>query len=97
MNSINASTGFSPFHLHIGRFPRLLPPFILPDEHNADTHNTANFLSKWELDVAEAQDNLLAAKTSQATSADKHCAPNPAYNVSDLVMLSTHNQRCYYI
>jgi len=28
MNSINKLTGFSPFQLHMGRSPRILPPLI---------------------------------------------------------------------
>src|ERR1700683_103710 len=35
MNSVNASTGFSNFQLHLGRSPHLIPPIVpseLPDD-----------------------------------------------------------------
>ena len=32
MNTINKSTGFSPFQLHLGHSPRVLPPFITTTE-----------------------------------------------------------------
>jgi hypothetical protein len=46
-----------------------------------------------ELDVKEAQDNLLAAKIQQAYHANEHRAPEVVYREGDLVMLSTEN-RC---
>ena len=46
-----------------------------------------------ELDIKEAQDNLLAAKIRQAYHANEHQAPEVIYKEGDLVMLSTEN-RC---
>ena len=40
-------------------------------------------------DVAEAHDNLLLIKITQSHNSDAHHVPDPAYKVSDLVMLST--------
>ena len=66
MNYVNASTGFSSFQLHIGRSPRMLPPLSEQADEDVDTIDTTSFLSRLELDVLEAQDNLMAAKAQQA-------------------------------
>jgi hypothetical protein len=60
MNSVNASTDFSPFQLRLGRSPRRIPPLI-PLEHvpNGVEKTAADIVSQIELDVAEAKDNLL--------------------------------------
>jgi hypothetical protein len=74
MNTVNISTGFSPFQLHMERAPRLIPPLIsnetpIPDEMN---HSAAvELIERIERDVSEAQDNLLAAKISQAEFANQ--------------------------
>ena len=73
MNSVNASTGFSPFQLHIGHAPRTLPPLSGEDTGETDGLGVAAFLSRLELDVLEAQDNLTAAKAQQARSQSSSC------------------------
>jgi hypothetical protein len=41
MNTINASTGFSPFQLRMGRLPRVIPPLVcLADESFTDIRAT---------------------------------------------------------
>ncbi|KAH7922145.1 hypothetical protein BV22DRAFT_1017906 [Leucogyrophana mollusca] len=99
MNSVNASTGFSPFQWLLGHSPRILPPLT---SHSISTTSTAfpsegtaakAIISKLELDIFEAQDNLLAAKSSQASTANLHRGPDPRYNVGDFVMLSTSHRR----
>jgi hypothetical protein len=45
----------------------------------------------------EAQDNLLAAKASQATQVNKHRSPALDLHVGDKVMLSTKHRRCEYM
>ncbi|KAG2047334.1 hypothetical protein BDR06DRAFT_835673, partial [Suillus hirtellus] len=79
MNSVNASTGFSAFQLHLGRSPCMLPAMVeeedirmmkTPEEQQANT-----LLSQLKHDIMEAQDNLLAAKASQATQVNKNHAP----------------------
>jgi hypothetical protein len=47
-------------------------------------------------DVAEAKDNLMLAKIFQADQANRKCRPEDAYQVNDLVMLSTANRRRDY-
>lgn len=50
-------------------------------------------IARVELDVKEAQDNLFAAKTSQADQVNKRRSPEVEYQVGDLVLLSTLNRR----
>ncbi|KAG1813639.1 uncharacterized protein BJ212DRAFT_1301019 [Suillus subaureus] len=64
------STGFSPFQLHLGCSPCMLPPIVadpqLVDEPEDQRVRTT--LSRLEQDIMEAQDNLLVAKAVQATN-----------------------------
>jgi hypothetical protein len=47
MNTVNASTGYTPFQLHLRRSPRLLPPIVLHDEDNSsEVHDAATFLTR---------------------------------------------------
>ncbi|KIK11333.1 hypothetical protein PISMIDRAFT_122882 [Pisolithus microcarpus 441] len=90
MNSLNSSTGFSLFQLHISHSPRLLPPLSAEDTHSTD--GAEGFLSCLQLDILEAQDNLFAAKAFQAHAANQHQVPDPKFQVGDKVMLSTKHR-----
>ena len=96
MNSINTSTGFSNFQLHIGRSPQIIPPMIPsdlpPTLHSASSH-VEEVISWINLDVNEVQDNLIAAKVFQAHYANKSRGPEVVYAVRDRVMLSTFHRR----
>jgi hypothetical protein len=79
MNTVNVSTGFSPFQLRMGRSPRLIPPLspdALPQPESDDQDATAALalIERITLDVAEAKDILLAAKIAQAEFANRHRA-----------------------
>ncbi|KIJ27864.1 hypothetical protein M422DRAFT_129914, partial [Sphaerobolus stellatus SS14] len=97
MNTVNASTGFSPFQLKTGRSPRIIPPLVDAPITPSDAETTAReIIEHLQLDVMEAQDNLLAAKIRQAYHANEHRGPEDAYQEGDLVMLSTtHRRRTY--
>lgn len=75
MNTVNASTGFSPFQLQIGRSPRIIPPIHPPHDINS-TQETEEATSATELiesialDMEEAKDNLFAVKITQSEFAN---------------------------
>ena len=77
MNTTNKSTGFMPFQLRFGRSPRLIPPLV-PAKSSATVADIDAWHTIWrmELDVMEAQDNLLRAKISQSHQANKHRSLN---------------------
>ncbi|PSR99036.1 hypothetical protein PHLCEN_2v4228, partial [Hermanssonia centrifuga] len=93
MNTINASTGFTPFQLHCGRQPRIIPPLHTPERSDADSSDAAKVIAQLETDVMEAQDNLLLAKSNQAYHADKSRSAEKVYTAGDKVMLSTFHRR----
>ena len=96
-NTVNASTGFSPFQLKTGRSPRIIPPLIpLPVDATPEQVTAHEIIERIELDVKQAQDALLAAKIRQAYNANDHRAPEIPYEPGDLVMLSTTHCRRNY-
>ncbi|KIP01166.1 hypothetical protein PHLGIDRAFT_60628, partial [Phlebiopsis gigantea 11061_1 CR5-6] len=103
MNSVNASTGFSPFQLRTGRSPRVIPPIHRPavdqliDDFDGNAERVAKLVNDIEVDVLEAQDNLLLAKTQQAFAANASRGPEIVYNVGDKVLLSTLHRRREYM
>jgi len=97
MNTVNASTGFSPFQLRMGCSPRLIPPLIPGGENKPESISARELIERIALDVSEAQDNLLAAKISQSEFTNCHRNDEVIYKVGDKVMLSTENRRCKYM
>jgi hypothetical protein len=99
MNTVNSSTEFSSFQLHLGRSPRVIPPLI-PNALPLDLMDAAEIamdvIGKITNDVAEARDNLLLTKITQTHHSDASRGPEPNYNVGDLVMLSTKHRRHEY-
>jgi len=99
MNTVNLSTGFSCFQLHLGRSPRVLPP-IVPDTLPADLQDAAQMatvlIQRLKDDVAEARDNLLLAKITQAHHSSTTRSPDLQYQEGDLMMLSTTTQQHKY-
>ncbi len=47
MNTINASTGYSPFHLHFRKSPHVLPP-LLPHMDSEDEPRAAKFMPRFD-------------------------------------------------
>ncbi|KAJ2927408.1 hypothetical protein H1R20_g9685, partial [Candolleomyces eurysporus] len=91
MNTVNASTGFSPFQLRLGRSPRVVPPFTTPPM-GAIEMKAVDLIRLHELLVFEAQDNLLAAKIDQAYYANRKRGEEVVHSVGDRVLLSTRNR-----
>ena len=97
MNTMNASTGFLGFQLKTGQSPHIIPLIMLtPVNATADQITTHEIITHMQLDVQEAQDNLLAAKIHQAYHANEHWVPEDIYEIGDLIMLSTENCHCHY-
>jgi hypothetical protein len=101
MNTVNVSTGFSPFQLRMGRSPRLIPPIspALANEAACELDSAAamELIERVNLDFAEAKDNLLAAKVSQIEFANRHRGDEIVYAVGEKVMLSTEHRRREYL
>jgi Chromo (CHRromatin Organisation MOdifier) domain len=97
MNTMNKSTGFSPFQLQLGQSPRLIPPLITPVMMTMPEEQRAwELIDRLEQDVFEVQDNLLKAKVTQATYADLMRKEDLKLDIGDHVMLSTKNRRQQY-
>ena len=89
-NSINATTGYSPFYLTTGQHP-LLPGNLLND--NPSTNPTAEqVLQRLQEDLQQAKENIEKAQQKQAKYANEHRRP-VTFKVGDLVLLSTANLR----
>lgn len=94
MNTVNASTGFSPFQLHLGYSPRTVP--ALEDRVSPAHTDVDDLIQKIDSYVSKAKDSLLAAKISQSISANPSRRQEIPYKVGDMVYLSTSNHRREY-
>jgi hypothetical protein len=95
MNTVNKSTGYSPFQLKLERSPRILPPLIEePPKPSREHISVRKVITRVSQNVADAKDNLMVAKISQAHQANEHRRDDPEYKVGDSIMLSTLNRRC---
>jgi Integrase zinc binding domain/RNase H-like domain found in reverse transcriptase len=102
MNTINSSTGFSPFQLRMGCSPRLIPPLISTNtmelaNTSPEMTDATELLESIALTTAEAQDNLLAAKVNQADSANCHHTPKFPFKVGNKAFLSTEHRWHEYV
>lgn len=95
MNTINASTGFSPFQLRLGLSPRLVPPLIRSE--SCDDTRAEDVVARIEEICAEAKDSLLSAKISQSIHASIARSPETPFAIGDSVYLSTSNRRREYM
>jgi len=93
MNTINKSTGFSPFQLCKGHSPCIIPPLVpaKPSMTVMDI-NAWHVIRKLESDVLEAQDNLLMAKILQLTQSNKHRTLKFPFKLGSHVQLLTLHQ-----
>ena len=100
MNTINRSTGYSPFQLRMGRSPRVLPPLTRDatkeESKIPEGFQAVEMFRQLELDVMDAQDRLLAAKVNQAHYTNQDRGAEVKYEVGDLVLMSTENRRRAY-
>jgi hypothetical protein len=96
MNTVNASTGFSPFQLRMGRSPRVIPPLIASEDGALEDIRASDVIQRLSLDIKEAQDNMLQAKLSQCLVVNEHHTDESPFEKGNRVILSTlHRQREY--
>ena len=96
MNTINRSTGFTPFQLRFGKSPRILPPILTTpadDPVLTSAHDHISHMLPLEL---EAKDNLLTAKLHQAAAQNRHRWSDFPFRTGDRVVLSTAHRRHEY-
>ena len=94
MNTVNKSTGFSPFQLRMGRTPPVLPPLVnVTNSTQLGDISALEVIRKIHQDTLEAQDNLSKAKISQAVQANKSRTLTFPFKVGDRVRLSTLHRR----
>ena len=75
MNTVNASTGFSNFQLHLSRSPHVIPlliPSSLPQNLCSTATQGEDVIAWINVNINEAQNNLLMVKASQAHHANLH-------------------------
>ncbi len=69
----------------MGHSPHIIP--LLVPEHlvnpDSDIQAATDCIKKIELDTAEAADNMLTVKISQAHHANKHHSTEPSFSVGD--------------
>lgn len=93
MNTLNASTGFLPFQLWMGCSPRVIPLLVRALDGKVKDIHARDVIERLELDVKEAQDNMLCAKLSQALSANEHRSDKFPFEKGQRVVLSTINRQ----
>ena len=97
MNTVNSSTGLTPFQLCFGKSPRLIPPLTLSSKVQEPVQITVQeMLACMTMLKMDAHDSLMNAKISQASYANACCNMSFPFAVSDHVLLSTPHQRQEY-
>ena len=94
MNSVNASTEFSGFQIHLSQSPRLISPIVPatvvpPVSNDTDAMCAKEVIEILQIDIAEAKDNLFQAKVFQTFYANQNRSPKIPFKIGDKAMLST--------
>jgi hypothetical protein len=91
-NSVQASTGFSPFFLNTGQHPHLPLSAAVQPSNVSNNPPAAELLDGMYEDLELAETNLRAAQQRQAHYANQH-RREVVFSVGDQVLLSTANLR----
>jgi hypothetical protein len=91
-NSINASSGFTPYYLAYGFKPRCFPEEYdkLASFHDKDTNT---LLTTIERSLSQAQEAIRKSQDQHRDQYNRHRNPAPKYEEGDLVMLSSDGIR----
>jgi hypothetical protein len=96
MNTINKSTGYTPFQLRFGKSPRIIPPLSsTPSDDPASTTAKEHIARMLPIEL-DAKDNLLTAKIGQAAAANRNRNSNFPFRAGDRALLSTGHRRREY-
>jgi len=87
-NSVQASTGFSPFYLDCGQHPTTPGTLIAQQAIISKVPSTEDFLLHWRASLEMAKEALQAAQERQAASANQH-RRHQEFKIGDQVLLST--------
>jgi hypothetical protein len=96
MNTINASTGFTPFQLRFGKSPRIIPPLLALEEDNDNELTAREIVEQMQPIHLEAKDNLLEAKIKQSQQENLHRGNSFPFKIGDRAVLSTSHRRRTY-
>jgi hypothetical protein len=90
--SMQASTGFTPYYLSSGRDFASVLTHALAGTDAVKNPTAAQMVTQWEAALVDAKENLQKAQQRQAHYADQH-RRDLQFKVGDSVMLSTENIR----
>lgn len=89
-NSVNQSTGFTPFYLNTGRHPNTPAALTAAQPPSTPSPAVDAFVEPLRAALHKAQQSLLKAQAQQKAQVDKHRRAVP-FAVGDSVLLSTAN------
>lgn len=84
-DSVNATTGYSPFYLNYGRHPHT--PLSLYSGNDIVNESTEEFVQRMSVDLAHAREAMRMAQATQAKYANRH-RKDCEFQVGDKVWLS---------
>ena len=93
MNTVNASTNFTPFQLRFGKSARILPPLMSLEDDEIRDVTAREIIEQMQPIQLRANDNLLTAKIQQAQQENQHRGHTFPFKLGERVVLSTSHRR----